>query len=472
MLSKDLGLDQSLRTTLEDLIIKGQGKLIKRSIDDADTLICRYRAGPEYKSASLAGKVVGNLAWLYHLITYNTWTSPLSRLLHYPICRDGLPGFKDYRISLSNYNGEGRNYLENLAIAAGCEFSRVMVETNTHLITPYLGSEKCDAAKEWNVRVVNHLWLEESYAKWQIQTEDDSRYTCFPPSATTAGVVGQTSINEEALERNFFPKTKGAKDSEPENDTAAISTKSKVQPATPMPTRPNRKSHSAGSTPGVGKIGATVQTPTPTPSHLTFADKENETPSSTGCRGAKSRAVAALHGLASDIALYEKERKRVGGVLYGGRRAKEDLVDTPKRKRDPSDESGSGSDDDSGAGPQISAAKEGIKRRRQSRSHASMCLLVSGYASWTEGSTWRPDKVCVKSRVNFTDDQGSPRGDWNLSDRQVHQMYPCCCLQDTPNHEIHLRHVSRTGTVIDRVYQTVPRSEQVSRPQRLFARRS
>ena len=45
--------------------------------------------------------------------------------------------------------------------------------------------------------------------------------------------------------------------------------------------------------------------------------KENETPSTMGSRSAKDKAVAKLHDLAPDIALFEKERKRVGGVTHG-----------------------------------------------------------------------------------------------------------------------------------------------------------
>src|SRR4030095_9373166 len=99
--------------------------------------ICRYREGADYIMASRLGKEVGNLSWLYHLITHNTWTSPLRRLLHYPIARSGIPGFKKFRISLSNYAGEARIYLENLIVAAGAECTKTLKQDNTHLITAH-----------------------------------------------------------------------------------------------------------------------------------------------------------------------------------------------------------------------------------------------------------------------------------------------------------------------------------------------
>jgi len=180
MLSPDLGVSSHLRGTIEDLVCHGGGS-VTASVHKADIFICQYRESVDYRIASRAGRDVGNLAWLYHLLTTNRWTSPMNRLLHYPIARDGLPGFKDFKISLSNYNGEARVYLENLAKAAGGEFTKTMKEDNTHLITAHLASEKCDAAKEWNINTVNHLWLEESYAKWQIQTVSNPRYSHFPP---------------------------------------------------------------------------------------------------------------------------------------------------------------------------------------------------------------------------------------------------------------------------------------------------
>jgi len=54
---------------------------------------------------------------------------------------------------------------------------------------------------------------------------------------------------------------------------------------------------------------------TPLAAHL--GNAELVTP---GSRGAKDRAISKLHGMAPDIAAYEKEKKRVGGVVYGGRR--------------------------------------------------------------------------------------------------------------------------------------------------------
>ena len=148
MLARNLGIGSHLREILENLIDTGQGKVVT-SVHKANMYVCKYREGNDYKLASRSGKDVGNLAWLYYLITNNAWTSPMRRLLHYPIAREGLVGFKDLRISLSNYSGEARSYLEQLVIATGAESTKTLKQDNTHLITAHTMSEKCAAANDW-----------------------------------------------------------------------------------------------------------------------------------------------------------------------------------------------------------------------------------------------------------------------------------------------------------------------------------
>lgn len=131
--------------------------------------IYQYRDGPQYVHASRLCKEVGSLSWLFYLIVHNQWRNPLHRLLHYPVPKNGIQGFRGLRVTVSNYGGEARIYLENLINACGAEFTKTMRANNTHLITARDTSEKCKAAPEWGVAVVNHLWLEESYAKCEMK---------------------------------------------------------------------------------------------------------------------------------------------------------------------------------------------------------------------------------------------------------------------------------------------------------------
>lgn len=389
MLSADLKIGSHLSKSIEDLIRQGEGSLVA-DVKKADMFICRFREGHDYQLASRLGKDVGNLSWLYHLITHNTWTSPLRRLLHYPVARGGIPGFQGFKISLSNYAGEARLYMEHLIAASGAECTKTLRQNNTHLITAHGNSEKCTAAKEWNLHVVNHLWLEDSYAKWEIQAISNPRYSHFPQRTNLGEVVGQTPVDKAALEKNFFPSTvegpsspsKAMKEKDSNSLVVQnVTSKSIKPPPKPAVTKvtKRRKSTSPESdvTPKPAKIasknGTEKKPQTPAVSRFTAEGKENATPSSTSSRKSKDAAAARLHEIAPDIALYEKETKRVGGVIYGGRRKSDQdaVVRTKKRSAEPEGESD---------------VEEGgeVKRVKKTRTPVTMELLLSGYKEWVE----------------------------------------------------------------------------------------
>ena len=294
---------------------------------------------------------MGNLAWLYYLITTDTWTSPLRRLLHYPVAPKGIKGFEGFKISLSNYTGEARTYLENLIIASGAECTKTLKQDNTHLITAHVQSEKCAAAKDWGIHLVNHLWLEESYARWTVASVSSSRYTHFPKRTNLGEVVGQTQINREVLEKNFYPENVEMKDDN-SSDEPKVSLK-----------RANQK------------VDNTTEFRTPATSRFAAMGKENMTPSTTNSRKSKEAATARLHELTTDIALYEKEKKRVGGVVYGGRRkSDEERTEIPRKRAanvvDDRDED--------------SPEPEHKKKVKTGLPPISMHLLVSGYTRWKD----------------------------------------------------------------------------------------
>lgn len=380
MISGDLGIGGRLLQSVEESIERGGGE-ITYDVQQADIYVCRYREGDDYRTASRLGKDVGNLSWLYHLITHNAWTSPLRRLLHYPTAREGIPGFKNFKVSLSNYAGEARIYLENLIIASGAECTKTLKQDNTHLITAHANSEKCTAAREWNLHVVNHLWLEDSYAKWQLQTVSEPRYAHFPKRTNLGEIVGQTRIDRFAIETSFFPPENGKVPAGTISPTAAMRQKDKNIPVVQNGTTEKAK-------PGKQIAASTVATPkgakeakpatsskkkdkafqTPIISKFVREGKENDTPSTTGSRKSKDVATARLHEYGPDLALYEKERKRTGGVIYGGRRKSSPQVIARKRSADP---------EESPESEQVE-----IKKTRRTRPPVAMHVLITGYARW------------------------------------------------------------------------------------------
>ncbi|KAI9887423.1 MAG: hypothetical protein M1823_000760 [Watsoniomyces obsoletus] len=433
MLSHDLDLGSRLRGTIEDLIAGGGGA-VTGSIHKADIYVCQYREGHEYRVASRGGKDVGNLPWLYYLITHNTWTSPLRRLLHYPVARGGLAEFRKYKISLSNYGGEARLYLENLVTAIGAEYTKTLRQDNTHLLTARPYSEKCDAARDWNIHMVNHLWLEESYARWEEQSLTTSRYTHFPARTNLGEVVGQTQIDRQAMETIFYPpdeETTTTTSTDDEKMPLPLPLPMAMKPVVPTESTPMRSGGGGGASktelklqptssnakaspsnmpiraPQFEKVKGDINKGPKTPSRLSSEAAvvtEGRTPSTTGSRGAKDRAMAKLHDLAPDIALYEKERRRVGGVVHGGRRrssidpAAGTAMTTSKAgsKRSLSRDEGDDDDNNDSEHDLLNGSVRDSKQVKKARLSApaaapSMKFLISGYQRWVGRSKVEED---------------------------------------------------------------------------------
>ncbi|EWY88505.1 hypothetical protein FOYG_09668 [Fusarium oxysporum NRRL 32931] len=385
LLSGDLTITDRLSKVVKEIIVRGGGRLVDK-VEDCDMLICQYRDGPQYVQAAQSCKEVGNLAWLYWLIVHNEWTSPLRRLLHYPIPKDGIEGFKGLRITVSNYGGEARIYLENLIKASGAEFTRTMRAENTHLITARDSSEKCKAAPEWGIAVINHLWIEESYAKCEIRPINIKKYNHFPPRTNLGEIIGQTFFDEPKLREKYYP---GGQDK--------LSPRAKRKRAILEAAEDNAYSRGPAEGVVVGQVGnedvemedsnrresekSAKKTRTigdATPIRPRRTGKENETPSvaSTGSRSAKAKAQERLHGLSDDIALYEKEKKRHakgGNAIWGGKRAADQAEKTnSKTKQDEKPE-----DEDADA-----LAKRPTKKTKQSLPDIQMRVVLTGFTRW------------------------------------------------------------------------------------------
>ncbi|TQN66191.1 BRCT-containing protein 1 [Colletotrichum shisoi] len=329
MLSADLNITARSLEVVKQLIVNGGGRIVD-DVDICDYFVCQYRHGDQYVKAAQSGKDVGNLSWLYHLIAHNEWTSPLRRLLHYPVPKDGIPGFKDLKICLSNYGGDARIYLENLIRATGATYTKTMKAENTHLITARNSSEKYEAAKDWNIETVNHLWIEESYAKCEMQRVSVPKYSHFPVRTNLGEVIGQTFFDEYCLREAYYPGGE-------EHMSPQAQRKRKILEAA----QENSYNHGPAEGVVIGRQEVKEQEVvddsfmTPVRPKKGSRDKENDTPSviSTGSRSAKSKALTNLQRIAPDIALYEKEKKRTkdGNGPWGGKRAA-DQIDRERRR--------------------------------------------------------------------------------------------------------------------------------------------
>ncbi|KAH9809516.1 Regulator of Ty1 transposition protein [Teratosphaeria destructans] len=412
-LSPDLELNQHLRNTLKGLIRYGGGTLCD-NVEECDIYVGRYRDGEEYKSAARAQKEVANLAWLYHVINHNKYTNPLSKLLHYPVPRNGIKGFENMRISISNYNGDARVYLENLITLCGAEFTKTMKQDNTHLITAHQQSEKVEAAQEWNIHIINASWIEDCYAQCTPLSLTNQKYTHFPPKSHLGEVCGQATLNMKKVEQLYFPKTRPSPQKQqfvvrggtsPRKTVPASSAGlgGGVQDDTPAYCAPEpipedqetEDEEEAQPQPQSVKKpgGRSKKTLLATP-RLTD-DKENQSPAvtSTGRRKAKMAADKRIHDSAPDIALYEKEKKRKGGVTHGGRRSSHmnemsSPAPAPKeRKKRKSDEAtydvtAEGSDLSDGETQPAKAKKAKHTQGQASFPEVKYKLMVTGDERW------------------------------------------------------------------------------------------
>lgn len=361
LLGNDLKISEHLFRTLVKVVNYGGGQ-VTNDVGQADTYIGHYRDGEEFLAAARAGKEIGSLSWLYSVLSCNRWTNPLNRLLHYPIPRNGISGFENMKISLSNYSGDSRTYLENMVKCCGAEFTKTMKQDNTHLITAHRASEKCEAAQEWNINMVNHLWLEESYAKCAVQSLSNPKYTRFPARTNLGEVVGGIGLDSKRLEQVHYPKAQEPAKA-PSRTTSTNPSPHKTVPAssvvngivstaaethgnvddrvpTPIEEDANEDAGVDGDQTAAGveetEAPQTIKKPrgrlsrnTATPRHV-GEEKENEAPLSTASgRAAKNKAMNTLHNQADDIALYERESKRKGGVIHGGRRPSSHAADQP-----------------------------------------------------------------------------------------------------------------------------------------------
>ncbi|KAF6818869.1 BRCT-containing protein 1 [Colletotrichum musicola] len=375
MLGPDLAITARSLDIVKQLVINGGGRIVKK-VADCDYFVCHFRDGKDYVEAAQSGKDVGNLSWLYYLITHNKWTSPHRRLLHYPVPRGGIPGFQGLKIAVSNYGGDARVYLESLIRASGAEYTKTMKAENTHLITARSSSEKYEAAKDWNIETVNHLWIEESYAKCEMQRVSVPKYTHFPARTNLGEVIGRTFFDEYRLRETYYPGGD-------EKLSPAAKRKRQILEAA--------QENSFNHGPAEGVVIGRQEEPkkddevvddsfmTPIRPNKGARGKENDTPSvvSTGSRSAKSKALTNLQRIAPDIALYEKEKKRTkDGHPWGGKRA----ADQIDRERGRTSSPLRPADDDE-------QEKRPAKKRRTSRPDVEMRVILTGFTRWVNNKS-------------------------------------------------------------------------------------
>ncbi|KAF3939451.1 hypothetical protein ABW19_dt0203440 [Dactylella cylindrospora] len=418
--AEGLNLNGELQNTLISVLKQGGGTIAPQ-LKDANVLVCLYREGEDYMYASRKGIDVGNLTWLFWMISREEWVLPTKFLLHYPKAKIPVPGMENCLISVSNYSGDARMYLENLIEAAGATFTRAMKPDNTHLITARDYSDKVDAAREWNTNLVNHIWLEETYAKWEMQTLTNPKYTTFPKRTNLMEVVGQTRIDLEAISHVFFPPEDEGDDEEEEAaedgdvDMADAETADELEGGkeedeaeedekVEQPVKRRGRKSKDGKAPKLAVqptefSGRNMETPRPnkrlaniaaeTPKTAILSSSPPMSTMSTGSRKAKENATKKLHDIMPDVLQYEKEKKRKGGVTHGGRRSdtpEGEVTKGPKKRSLPAETDGDPMDEDE----QPEKPKK-LKKKSIEKVNISVYLLLTSHTPWIDNPSQEDD---------------------------------------------------------------------------------
>ena len=200
--------------------------------------------------------------------------------------------------------------------------------------------------------MVNHLWIEDTYARWKVMTLTNPKYTHFPRRTNLQEVVGQTRIDLDALVPFYHYD---ADSPEPAVATAAAGAGGVSAAADPGG---NGATKSMVSRLAVTNLG--------TPAPATRRKREGEdspAPPSTGSRKAKEMAIARLHEQATGSSGRSRKRPKSADVSGG-------------------DDDG---DDDDGR-----AHKKSKKRPKP-----AIFLLITAYTGWLDKPHKEDDeKVC------------------------------------------------------------------------------
>ncbi|KAI5892963.1 uncharacterized protein SCHCODRAFT_01165414 [Schizophyllum commune H4-8] len=151
-----------------------------------------------------ARKTIGTLDWVFFVLGTGQLTAPGDRLIHYPVPRRPIEGMGGKVFSITNYTGEARDYLKKLIVGMGASFNPTMRQGDSPiLIAASTESEKAKKGAEWQIPVVNHLWVEDCYMTWRV-LPITTKYITFPPASDLSGLLCERGMgayieNEENL---------------------------------------------------------------------------------------------------------------------------------------------------------------------------------------------------------------------------------------------------------------------------------
>ena len=153
--------------------------------DQVTDAVMEYREGALFNRAEREQKAVGSSDWIRKIIQAKTWFDPKINLIYYPIPPYRIPAMENAIVTVSGYTGQTRLNIAKMVMAVGGTFTRYLTESHTHLISAFDNGDKYEKAAGWNVHIVNLVWIEEIFKKWEHQREASPRFTTFNTDMNT-----------------------------------------------------------------------------------------------------------------------------------------------------------------------------------------------------------------------------------------------------------------------------------------------
>ncbi|KAI0029197.1 hypothetical protein K488DRAFT_56969 [Vararia minispora EC-137] len=209
LFAPDLGTTEDRLEALEASVVRCGGRIVEWegdfdavNVEDFDVLIARYRWGRVYVQAVRDNKLVGSLAWLFHVHGIGAITAPTDQLLHFPIPRKPIENFDQHEITITNYTGPSREYVKRLIDIMGARFTASMSGKNTVVVAGFVFGQKTTKAKNWNIPILNHTWLEDCFVQWRSLPAANDKYIRFPPGLDFARVLGTRGLGRRNVLEN------------------------------------------------------------------------------------------------------------------------------------------------------------------------------------------------------------------------------------------------------------------------------
>lgn len=280
-------------TCLDTVAEGSDDAAVEAAVAAADLVVARYRESREFGAAMRQDVTVGTLPWLVHILSKGRMVSPRDRLLYFPYPRKPVPGFDRLTVTITNYSGAARSYLKELIAKMGGTFTPHMTPSHDVCIALELVGEKVNKAREWNIPVVNHLWLEQCFATWTNQTLAQTQFLTFPGAAQLKAVVGRASVPDASLQTYLRPAPREAAPTHSQATPEAEGAAPPAAPAAPAESRAEEAASDVRVAPAAPEAAAEQDTPlNHTPQHTHMDPMVDETVYIQGNREAEPNVSA------------------------------------------------------------------------------------------------------------------------------------------------------------------------------------